>query len=264
MTQRGLSETYEDVLREAVRIDEAERTLLKRFLSRDENRATQALFAPLTSFFADRSDGAFLGERKTEDLKALEAQITDEERKDEQKRATYAVATAQYPAEAFAHHLIAVHSLSRSQAEALAKLHVARDAQERDIRAGQSLKSVRAGIVAAVALLATQIPKDSFTALDWSDRAYGFYRLVLFGVLVAAIAYLALISIAARVMLRKSARQKLRTRWKTVGRLTELGLLHCALVQDFHAASSARQPDTELTSPRHVRAGHLDEHSDAL
>jgi hypothetical protein len=121
----------------------------------------------------------YLEERSSGALDAFNERATPEDR----ANPLFGVVIAPYFIEALARHVTTQFDLTPEQSKDLASLHDERDKQEQVISTTLRFKSVRAAAVAVAAVLATQIPKESFEVLGLSTHAYGVYRLALFGLL---------------------------------------------------------------------------------
>ena len=76
------------------------------------------------------------------------------------------------------------------------------------------------------AVLATQVPKDTFEVLGWSG-AYGWYRLTLFGVLIALLLYVAAIALFVQIVTTRGTGEHRAYLPRAVREAIRLVLLHC-------------------------------------
>ncbi len=143
----------------------------------------------------------------------------------------FSVVTAPYFIEALARHVLSRFALTQEQVEALAKLHELRNEHQERVTRFFTLRPVRTALLAGVAIVATQLPKETFDTLGWSNRTYGWYRLALFTLLVIGIVGITLAVRWAEWLGPKDDPETAESR--RVAHVTGLVLAESALIEHF-------------------------------
>jgi hypothetical protein len=147
---------------------------------------------------------------------------------DERELTLFPVVTNKWFVEGLAASVCDRFSISADDARALATLHTEREAERERFQRFYLLTPVRGFVVAVIAVLATQIPKDSFEAVGWG-HAYGWYRIALIAALISLLFYLSLFRATARFVAKRGGFGTIPTP-PAVREGMRLVLLHCELV----------------------------------
>lgn len=214
-----LSEMYDDVeeeVRAAVRLDADLRL-------RGMPWATRALMLRL-------SPRLWRYLRKRPD--SLRKRLSDRATSDERESRFVEIVTASHFIEELAADLRRRFGLTGNQAEALERLHAEREREDATFAAFMGLRALRNLAVAAVALLAAQLPKESFEVLGW-DSAYGWYRLGLLLFLLTVLLYVALPRLLISTVGRSVQSLQVLRDASRVRHVTGLVLMVCATAGRF-------------------------------
>ena len=230
MADRGLSETYDavrDDVREVLELHQSiwggDLSLPRRLLYRRS--------PPAMSLYLD--GGSSIEEA------LLRHQATPEQR----AHRLFPILCAPHFVEAVALHVRSVHGLTGEQAKALQELHEAVDEQEKTVSSILQMRSRVGTVIAVVALVATQVPKETLALLGVGDRGYGVYRLWLFQLLVAGVLFVLLAGYFRELAVRfqratvhQHGAGKVvgdQVQWSHISYVLRLVLLECALVERF-------------------------------
>jgi hypothetical protein len=147
---------------------------------------------------------------------------------DQREHRHYAAVTGEYFIEGLATAICQQFSIDARKAKALTKLHLEREAEFARFERFWRLAPLKSIALAVAAVLAAQVPKETFDVLGWSG-AYGWYRLTLFGVLSALLLYIAAIGLFVQISITKGVGQRGPYPPHAVREATRLVLVHCEL-----------------------------------
>jgi hypothetical protein len=114
----------------------------------------------------------------SDELRAEMGRVATE---DEKEHRFFLFVTATYWLEALAANCCARFDLDANRTAGLLQIQQAR---QRELEPVRRQWRIAAAIIAAAGFIASQVPKETFTALGFDSDAYGLYRLVLIGVVV--------------------------------------------------------------------------------
>jgi hypothetical protein len=169
-----LGETYDAIEREVREAVAFEKGLQRRHLTHSVSPIIRPLARPTFAFIDRFPPRAWLYLReKSEELReGLARDASDEDRANR----FFDSATASYFIDALAARFRTQFRLTPAQAEGLQKLQAEREQEAATLLSIGSFRAVRGFAVAVVAILAAQLPKETFESLGIVG-AYGWYRL---------------------------------------------------------------------------------------
>lgn len=228
----GLNATYARVrqeIRDAIALQDRLRA------RRDVDRLSAALAKRFETLMPAPLLGGMAG-RTPEAQAAVRARAMPEDL----EHPLFEVVNSTYFIEALADHIRRKFTLNPEQVEALALLHAEREKQQREILSFFRLRGVRTTAVTLAAVLATQLPKESFAFLGLSANAYGGYRLIVFAVLMFVVLYVLLASIAMSNAMRRSRAPAFSdlADWRRLSYVTRLVFTEYPLLERFNGSNS--------------------------